>query len=344
MKYILIASLALGLTTSCGSKKDSNDAKKTPIVKDIADAPVKKYAQSITQEELREQLYYYASDEMEGRYTGSDGQKKAVEYIKKQYQDMKVPGGMPDGSYFQTVPAEYLTKIQKDSENVLAFIEGSEKPEEVLVISAHLDHVGMHDGEVYNGADDDGSGTIALIEIAEAFQQAKNEGYGPKRSILFLHVTAEEIGLHGSRYYSENPVYPLDMTITNLNVDMIGRIDPAQAEDPNYVYLIGSDMLSQELHNISEEASDKYNADIRLDYTYNGKDDPNRFYYRSDHYNFAKNDVPVIFYFNGTHEDYHKATDTPDKIEYELYAKRAHLIFYTAWELANRPNRPQLGK
>jgi Zn-dependent M28 family amino/carboxypeptidase len=342
MKHLLIATLALGLVTSCGSKKDSKEAVKTDAPKEMKDAPVKKYATSITQEELREQLYFYASDEMEGRSTGTAGQKRAVEYIKKQYQDMKVAGGMLDGEYFQTIPQEYFAKIDTDSENVLAFIEGSEKPEEVLVLSAHLDHVGMHDGEVFNGADDDGSGTIALIEIAEAFQQAKNEGYGPKRSILFLHVTAEEIGLHGSRYYSENPVYPLDMTIANLNVDMIGRIDPAQAEDPSYVYLIGSDMLSQDLHNVSEEAHKIYESPIRLDYTYNGKDDPNRFYYRSDHYNFAKNNIPVIFYFNGTHEDYHKATDTPDKIEYELLQGRTQLIFYTAWELANRDNRPEL--
>lgn len=351
MKYILIAAVAIGLTTSCGSQKESKEASKPSKEvttqsgnKNMTDAPVRKYATSITQEELREQLYFYASDEMEGRYTGSEGQKKAVEYIKQQYQAMKVPGGMPDGKYFQTIPQEYFKNIEKDSENVLAFIKGSEKPEEVLVISAHLDHIGIEKGIVYNGADDDGSGTIALIEIAEAFQQAKNEGYGPKRSILFLHVTAEEIGLHGSRYYSENPVYPLENTITNLNVDMIGRIDPTQKEDPNYIYLIGSDMLSKELHNISKEAHKKYKSGLRLDYTYNGKDDPNRFYYRSDHYNFAKNNIPVIFYFNGTHEDYHKPTDTPDKIEYELYTERTQLIFYTAWDLANRENRPELTK
>jgi Zn-dependent M28 family amino/carboxypeptidase len=209
------------------------------------------------------------------------------------------------------------------------------------VISAHLDHIGTRNGEVYNGADDDGSGTIALVEIAEAFQEAKNDGHGPKRSILFLHVTAEEIGLQGSQYYSENPVYPLANTIADLNVDMIGRIDPKREKKSNYVYLIGSDMLSQDLHDISEKAN-KNSVNLDLDYTYNGKDDPNRFYYRSDHYNFAKNNVPVIFYFNGTHADYHKASDTPDKIEYDLYTQRAQLIFATAWELANGDKRPAL--
>jgi Zn-dependent M28 family amino/carboxypeptidase len=299
------------------------------------------YAKTITLDELKEQLYFYASDEMEGRFTGTPGQKKAVQYLKSQYEAMKVPGGAGQGSYFQTVPGDFLKRPEIDSENVLAFIEGSEKPEEVLVLSAHLDHIGIEDGKVCNGADDDGSGTIALLEIAEAFAIAKEEGHGPKRSILFLHVTAEEIGLYGSRYYSENPIYPLENTIANLNVDMIGRIDPKREKVSDYVYLIGSDMLSQDLHDISEMANKKY-MNLDLDYTYNGKDDPNRFYYRSDHYNFAKNNVPVIFYFNGTHEDYHRPTDTPDKIEYELYQKRTQLIFVTAWELANANARPAL--
>ncbi|MBT8243873.1 MAG: M28 family peptidase [Winogradskyella sp.] len=231
------------------------------------------------------------------------------------------------------------------SENVVAFIKGSEKPGEILVLSAHLDHEGIKNGEVYNGADDDGSGTIALIEIAEAFQQAVKDGYTPKRSILFLHVTGEEKGLLGSRYYTDiDPIFPLENTVADLNIDMIGRIDPKRNEgDRNYVYLIGSDKLSTELHKLSEEINKKY-TNIELDYTYNDENDPNRYYYRSDHYNFAKNNVPVIFYFNGTHDDYHKPSDTPDKIEYDLLENRTRLVFYTAWELANRKNRPVVDK
>ncbi len=348
IKYMMWSLLAVGLTTSCNSIKkqnsvDTTDQSMSNMVSqlDYSKVDPMKYAKTITVSELKEQLYHYASDEMEGRYTGSPGQKKAVEYLKTQYEEMGVPGGTADGSYFQTVPSDYLRRIDTDSENVLAFIKGREIPEEVLVISAHLDHIGTEDGEVFNGADDDGSGTIALLEIAEAFKQAEKDGFGPKRSILFLHVTGEEIGLYGSKYYSENPVYPLVNTIADLNIDMIGRIDPDQKDDPDYVYLIGSDMLSQDLHDASEAANKKY-INMRLDYTYNGKDDPNRFYYRSDHYNFAKNDVPVIFYFNGVHEDYHRASDTPDKIEYELYQRRAQLIFVTAWELVNGEKRPML--
>ncbi|WP_179346500.1 M28 family metallopeptidase [Winogradskyella ursingii] len=226
------------------------------------------------------------------------------------------------------------------SENVVAFIKGSEKPDEIIVISAHLDHEGIKDGQVYNGADDDGSGTVAILEIAEAFKMAEKAGSGPKRSILFLHVTGEEKGLLGSRYYTDNdPIFPLENTVADLNIDMIGRIDPNRKEgDRNYVYLIGSDKLSTDLHNISEEVNKKY-TNVELDYTYNDENDPNRFYYRSDHYNFAKNNVPVIFYFNGTHADYHKPSDTPDKIEYDLLENRTRLVFHTAWEIANRDER-----
>ena len=226
------------------------------------------------------------------------------------------------------------------SENVVAYIKGSEKPDEIIVISAHLDHEGIKDGKIYNGADDDGSGTVGVLEIAEAFKMAVDNGQTPKRSILFLHVTGEEKGLLGSRYYTDiNPIFPLKNTMVNLNIDMIGRTDPnKKSKTKNYIYLIGSDKLSTELHNISEEVN-KNCCNVELDYTFNDINDPNRFYYRSDHYNFAKNNIPVLFYFNGTHDDYHKHTDTPDKIEYDLLENRTRLIFNVAWELANRDER-----
>ncbi len=226
------------------------------------------------------------------------------------------------------------------SENIVAVIRGFEKPDEFVVISSHLDHIGVNDnGDINNGADDDGSGTVAMLEIAEAFKQAADSGNGPKRSIVFLHVTGEEKGLLGSKYYTDNdPVFPLSQTVANLNIDMIGRIDPKYERDGNYVYLIGSDKLSKELHELSEDINDKY-AQLKLDYTYNDENDPNRFYYRSDHYNFAKNNIPIIFYFSGTHEDYHRPGDTPNKINYDALESRSRLIFYTAWEIANRDER-----
>ena len=227
-----------------------------------------------------------------------------------------------------------------DSENVVAFIPGSTWPDEYVIVSSHLDHIGVTaSGEINNGADDDGSGTVALLEIAEAFKEAAKEGNGPKRSMVFLHVTGEEKGLLGSNYYTDvQPLFPLANTVANLNIDMIGRTDPERTGSPEYIYLIGSDKLSTELHELSESINEQF-TQLELDYKYNDENDPNRFYYRSDHYNFAKNNIPIIFYFNGTHEDYHRPGDTPDKIEYDLLEKRTRLIFYTAWEVANRHKR-----
>jgi len=312
--------------------------------KELVNVDEMDFANTITSNELKEHLYIFASDEFEGRETGEPGQKKAAEYLKTEYKKLNIPSPLGNDDYFQEVPASAFNGDIKDSENVVAFIEGSEKPEEILVISSHYDHIGIDaEGNIFNGADDDGSGTVAILEIAEAFMEAKASGFGPKRSILFLNVTGEEKGLIGSKYYTDNPIFPLAQTVVNLNIDMIGRSDVAHKGNNNYVYLIGSDKLSTELHNLSEEVNSKY-MNMELDYTFNNENDPNRFYYRSDHYNFAKNNIPIIFYFNGVHADYHKMTDTPDKIEYDLLAKRARLIFLTAWEIANRAERPLVDK
>lgn len=237
--------------------------------------------------------------------------------------------------------ADYLDK-PVETENVLGFLRGTEKPDEVVVITSHYDHVGVIDGEIHNGADDDGSGTVTVLELAQAFTEAATRKNGPKRSILFMTVTGEEKGLLGSRYYTDtDPIFPLANTVVNLNIDMVGRVDEKHKDNPEYIYLIGSDKLSQDLHELSENVNKTYTK-LELDYTYNDENDPNRFYYRSDHYNFAKNDVPIIFYFNGTHEDYHKPTDTVEKINFDKMAKIAQLIFHTGWEVANREERLKL--
>jgi len=327
MKKILFAASIFAFTATISSQSTTDTAVN--------------YGTSITAKDLGNHLFTYASDEFEGRDTGEPGQKMAVEYLKNFYVSQGIISPIGGDDYYQEVPAAYMNKLSrrgqiKDSENVLAYIKGSEKPDEVIVISAHLDHEGMNKaGEVFNGADDDGSGTVAILEIAAAFKKALDDGNGPKRSILFLHVTGEEKGLLGSKYYTENPIFPMANTIANLNIDMIGRIDERHKGNPKYIYLIGSDKLSTELREVSEAVNKKY-MNIELDYKYNDENDPNRFYYRSDHYNFAKNNVPIIFYFNGTHVDYHKKTDTPDKINYEQLENRTRLVFYTAWEVANR--------
>ena len=515
-KIVLVATL---MAIACNTSQKPV-AERAPVAtnneKDVAD-----YAATITEEELREHLFIYASDDFAGRETGTEGQKLAVNYIKNEYINLGVAAAKENGDYFQKVPLE-LTKLPSgsiqingerhnigkdfisfsssesshegivyagygvetdtysdygsmdvtgkvilakageprnedgayvvsgteeasawsnmseaigkklqvakdrgasgfvyfdpvnypryegyynymrtndrgqmqvkskddkialvlvkeklasnlfpeiektatlqtsdasitfnligkdeviDTENVVAVIRGSEKPQEYVIISSHLDHIGVNaDGNINNGADDDGSGTVAMLEIAEAFKEAQEAGQGPKRSVVFLHVTGEEKGLLGSQYYTDNePIFPLEQTVANLNIDMIGRIDPKRKGDRNYIYLIGSDKLSQELHELSEEVNTKY-TQIELDYKYNDENDPNRIYYRSDHYNFAKNNIPIIFYFNGTHEDYHRPGDTADKINYDLLKNRTQLIFHTAWEIANRESRVMADK
>ena len=336
MKKIISFGLLSLLLISCSASKNITSTKTNTIV------DVNSYINTITSSELKTHLTIVASDEMEGRETGSEGQKKAGRYLIEQYKKAGIPFPKGADSYYQKVPAAFMNKQYNeklpDSENIWAFIEGSEKPEEIVVVSAHYDHVGMKNGEVYNGADDDGSGTVALLEIAQAFEKAKKEGYGPKRSILILHMTGEEHGLYGSSYYSENPLFPLKNTVADVNIDMIGRRDEAHKDSNNYIYLIGSDYLSTDLFNICEAVNTKY-THLNIDYKYNDRKDPNRFYYRSDHYNFAKHGIPVVFLFNGVHADYHKATDEVDKIEFDALEKRAQLGFSIAWEIANRDSK-----
>jgi hypothetical protein len=246
-----------------------------------------------------------------------------------------------------SIPVNIVSSVEKNvkttpGQNVLGYIEGSDPAmkEEVVIISAHYDHLGKRGEDIYNGADDNGSGTGSVLEIAQALAMAKEKGMGPKRSILCLLVTGEEKGLLGSEYYVSNPIFPLAKTVADVNIDMIGRMDNNHT-DSNYVYVIGSDRLSTELHEINEIANATYTG-LQLDYTFNEDDDPNRFYYRSDHYNFAKHGIPSIFYFSGVHEDYHRPGDTMDKIMYGKTATIARLAFHTAWELANRKKRIQV--
>lgn len=254
---------------------------------------------------------------------------------------------------FEVQDASVQSTVQRSvaelsTENVLAYIEGSdpELKDEVVVISSHYDHEGIdpfkEGDQIYNGADDDGSGTVTTLEIAEAFMEAKRAGYGPRRSILFLNVAGEEKGLLGSEYYADvQPVIPLKNTVTNLNIDMIGRYDPTHPTgSTNYVYLIGSKLISQELHDIIVRANDLTGTDLELDERFNSKDDPNRFYARSDHWNFGKYGIPFTFFFTGTHEDYHGVDDEPEKIDYERMSRIARTIFATAWQVANQDERP----
>ncbi len=329
MRNILLLFAAFTIF-ACGSGKSDGNVKESNKIK---------YANQINTEDLKEHLFLLSSDILEGRKTGEKRQKLAVNYLTAYYEHLGLtaPNDYPD--YIQMIPQEFFNnRSNGPSPNILAYIEGSEFPNEVVIISAHYDHLGMKGDEVYNGADDNASGSSAVMELAQSFQMAKKQGNGPKRSILFIHFTGEEIGLFGSKYYIENPVFSLDSTIVDLNIDMVGRIDDNYKGKKDYVYLIGTNRLSEDLHELSENTNKKY-TNLKLDYTYNIGDDPNNYYERSDHYNFAKNNIPVIFYFNGSHEDYHRITDTADKINFDILALRTRFVFYTAWELANRDER-----
>lgn len=240
-----------------------------------------------------------------------------------------------------TYKTSMTVKILK-TENVLGYMEGTDKKDELVIITSHYDHIGKKkSGEgdlINNGADDDGSGTVAVMQLAKVFSQAKLDGKGPRRSILFMNVTGEEKGLLGSDYYTQHPIFPLDRTVVDLNIDMVGRRDAQHKDSAPYVYVIGADKLSTELNTISE-ATNKTYTNLIFDYTYNDQNHPDRLYYRSDHWNFAKNNIPIIFYFDGIHEDYHLPSDEIDKIEFDLLTKRAQIVFYTAWEIANREQR-----
>jgi molybdopterin converting factor small subunit len=272
----------------------------------------------------------------------------------KTYQQLKASideSGEPKTQVVNAAVSTSYATVSKDVKavDVVGFLPGSDPKlkDEVLVISAHYDHIGMlpegtAGDRVNNGADDDGSGTTGILEIAKAFTQAKKEGHGPRRSVLFLGNVGEEKGLLGSEYYTDHPIIPLANTIADLNIDMIGRVGTEYIGKPdsaNYVYVIGSSMLSTDLHKVNENANNTYTK-LDLDYKYDDLNDPNHFYERSDHYNFARYGVPIIFYFNGVHADYHRVGDEVSKINFPLLAKRAQLVFYTAWDLVNEDHRP----
>lgn len=269
-------------------------------------------------------------------FTVSENVAKAI--VGNDYDNAK-----SNTSLIKIYPSEILLDVKKielaaPTSNVIGILPGTDLKDEFLVISAHYDHLGMRDGTIYYGADDDGSGTVGVMQIAQAFAKAKLEGKGPRRTIVFMTVSGEEKGLWGSEYYAGHPLFPFDKTTADLNIDMIGRTDSSRkvGDSLNYVYVVGDDKLSSDLRTISESVNKKY-LKLELDYKFNDPTDRQRIYYRSDHYNFAKNGVPIIFYYDGMlGADYHRPTDTPDKINYNLLAKRAQLVFYTAWEMANR--------
>jgi hypothetical protein len=270
--------------------------------------------------------------------------------LNNHYDDL-----VSDLKTFKPVVTDHYIKTTGNSEfraipskNVLSLLEGCDPDlkHEVVVISAHYDHMGLDTPDatgdyIYNGADDNGSGTVATLAIAEALAEARDNGACPARSVMFLHVTAEERGLLGSRYYSDHPVMPIENTVANINIDMIGRIDNHYQDEGfgDYIYIIGAEIISSGLDSLLQIANVK-SENLKLDMRYNDLDDPNQFYRRSDHWNFGRLGVPFAFFFTGVHADYHRPSDTPDKIEYEHFLRRTRVAYSTIVEIANAPQRP----
>ena len=217
-------------------------------------------------------------------------------------------------------------------------------------MGAHYDHVGIgipvNGDAIYNGADDDGSGTTALLAMAEALAK---RALRPKRSVLFVWHAGEEKGLWGSRYFTDYPTVPLDKIVTQLNIDMIGRskkegdTNPRNSDlsGPNEIYVIGSQMMSTELGELTETVNKQY-LNLTYDYRYDDPADPNRFFFRSDHYNYARKGIPIVFFFDGEHEDYHRPGDSVDKIDFQKMEKITRTIYLMLWEIANATGTPKL--
>ncbi|MBS1807872.1 MAG: M28 family peptidase [Acidobacteria bacterium] len=243
---------------------------------------------------------------------------------------------------------------QIPTQNVIGVLPGSDPvlKNEYVAIGAHYDHVGVgapdaKGDSIYNGADDDGSGTTAVLALAETFAK----GPRPKRSLLFIWHCGEEKGLWGSEYFTNHPTVDLKQVVTQLNIDMIGRSKPAgdtnprnrELSGPNEIYVIGSKMMSTELGALSERVNNNF-LKLEFNYKYDDPRDPNRFFFRSDHFNYAQKGVPIIFYFDGEHEDYHRPSDHVEKIDFQKMEKVSRTVYATAWELGNAATRPKIDK
>ena len=269
--------------------------------------------------------------------------------IEEQFKENQIPSNLPYTTLSIQVKKEKLTVLE--TENIIGFIEGGDLKQELVVISAHYDHLGQDEkqkevqtkNKFFAGADDNASGVAALMELAKVFAAAKKDGFSPRRSILFLATTAEEVGMLGSSYYTDiSPLFPLSNVVTNLNIDMIGReyVPKNKYSNNDYVTIVGSDWHSLILHQTNEQANATFTK-LNLDYSYNSKSDPEEFFYRSDQYSFAKYNIPVIFYTSPDHKDYHKTSDTAEKIDYQRVERVTKLIFHTTWQIANQERSPR---
>jgi len=305
---------------------------------------IKPYLDLITSEGLSSSLYFLTSDQFEGRAAGTAEEKLAAQYLASCYGWMGLPplkvseNKNPIDNYFQEFQFTRSNTV-KNSQNVIAFIEGSDPvlKNEAIILIAHYDHLGKDTtfvgDQIYNGAADDGSGTVALLHMAKSYAEARKNGMGTRRTIIFIHAGAEEQGVQGSHYYvSQNPIWPLDKTAAVINMDGVGGFDIENLPDnKNYIYILKIDSTSSHLY----ERAKKVNAanNINLDLLY----PKNAARFGSDHQPFEAQLVPSIYFSTGLTEHYHKVTDHASTIDYVHMAKIVKLVFGLSWDLANSP-------
>lgn len=279
---------------------------------------------------------------------GLDGPQALEELRSDIIADLSSFSPRTTGHMLKQTP--FTTEEIVETKNVAAFLEGADPKlkDEVVVVTSHFDHVGIGQPDstgdrIYNGADDDGSGTIGTLSMAKALTAAKANGVMTRRSVLFVNVSGEEKGLLGSRYYSDHPIIPVDKMVANINTDMIGRIDPEHEEKgvEDYSYIIGGKIISSQLDSLLKAANAR-SGNIELSDRYNDLNDPNQFYRRSDHWNFGRLGIPFVFFFTGVHEDYHRPSDEVEKIRFEKMAKIVRTMYATTVMVANADKAPEV--
>ncbi len=321
-----------------GQASPAPGASSAVLVRDPRHAPAAGLA-LIDTADLRDHLAVLADDSLQGRRSGTPGADRAAAYLAARLAGLGVEPAGDGTSFLQRFSLPGMTAETADStQNVVGVVRGAD-PElapEFVALGAHYDHLGVGlavaGDSIYNGADDDGSGTVALLEVAQAFAR----GPRPRRSVLFVFHGGEEEGLLGSFYFTLRPTVPRDSIVAQLNVDMVGR------NAPDSLAVIGAGRISSALDSIvRRQAGDE---GLGLDWSYDAPDHPERLYYRSDHYNYAQYGIPVAFFFAGLHPDYHMPSDEIDKIEFGKVERAARLLYRVAWEVANRPERPARDK
>jgi len=236
-----------------------------------------------------------------------------------------VPARVPDDRRLEI--ALYYDSRRSRTPNVVAWLEGSDAAlkKEYVVVSSHIDHLDPNEGHIYPGADDNGSATVAMLSLAKAFVAER-----PRRSIIFVWHTAEERGLIGAYYFIEHCPVPVDKISADLNMDMIAR------NDPGMIYLIGSNKLSKGLDAAIHAANDR-SARMKLDYTYESPLHPDRFFFRSDQLPYMRYGIPGVWFFTGTHADYHQPTDVVERCDFAKMERVAKLVYLTAMDIGNQP-------